>query len=83
MKPNSTSEAFDMITSLVGESAALDYMNELIAGRLAADYPELDEMPADLAENLWNKYCQDYTGDKSEELLDDLLDLLEELEAEA
>lgn len=82
MKPTTTEEAFNMLVDLHGQSAALDYVNEIIAARLAADYPNLEDMPASESEHLWTKYLDMYTGSRSEELLPELAELLEDLEDE-
>ena len=82
MKPTTTEEAFNRLVTLQGQSAALDYVNKIIAARLAADYPNLEDMPASESEHLWAKYLDMYTGSRAEELLPELTELLEELEAE-
>lgn len=82
MKPTTTEEAFNRLVDLQGQSAALDYVNEIIAARLAADYPNLEDIPASESEHLWEKYLDMYTGSRSEELLPELTELLDGLEAE-
>lgn len=68
-----TSKNFEKLTEMVGESAACDILNELIAAEYNRLHPEatFEERNAD-----WEQFVELYTGSAADELI--TADVLEE-----
>lgn len=63
-----TSNKFEKLTELVGESAACDILDELIAKEYNKQNPEADSEQRDRE---WYPFCSRYTGDAADELITD------------
>lgn len=68
-----TSKNFEKLTEMVGESAACDILNDLIAAEYNRQYPNAT---FEERNNEWGKFVELYTGSAADELITS--DVLEE-----
>lgn len=57
-------------TILQDVSSPYDLLNDLVSEKLNYDHPEYESMTPEEKDLLWDEYCERYSGDDSEELLE-------------
>ena len=70
-----TSDKFEKLTQLVGEAAACDILNDLIAQEYDRQTPDADFEKRNME---WESFCARYTGAAADELITD--DIITEYE---
>lgn len=67
---------FERLSSEFGTSAACSILNDKIGERMLEEHPEYYDLPAREREFLWMEYCDRYSGEAANELLEEVADEL-------
>lgn len=74
-------DKFDKLCTIIKDgSAPYDILNDLIFDRLEEEHPEYESLELDEKEALWMEYCEQYSGDRADEVLANYEMSIEEFE---